>query len=140
MLSNAREMGWFIGAADWGRDGRAKARRSREVPEKRARSSFRVGLIHDSSVRTYRHLFIYRKLPSRKLLCVAVRGSCGSRDVKEEGARARSRSEGRRLNRPQRVARRVHVSVCVGPSSRMHYIICDPDFRWPAPLLVFRVC
>ena len=70
-------------AVDWRRDARAEARRRREMPEKRARSGFRVGLSHDSSVRTYRQLFSYIKFPSRKLLRVAGRGSCGSRDVKE---------------------------------------------------------
>ena len=49
------ERGHSIGAVDRGRDGRAEARRRREMPEKRARSGFRVVILsHDSTVVTYR--------------------------------------------------------------------------------------
>ena len=47
-------VGHSVGAlVDWERDARAEATR-RKVPEKRARSGFRVGLSHDSTVVTYR--------------------------------------------------------------------------------------
>ena len=66
-----------MGAVDWGRDARAEARRLGEVPEKRARSGFRVGLSHDSIVRTYKKLHSHKIVLSEVqgcLSCVAVHG------------------------------------------------------------------
>ena len=58
-----------MSAVDWGRDARAEARRLGEVPEKRARSGFRVGLSHDSIVRTYKQLHSHRNALSEVKSC-----------------------------------------------------------------------
>ena len=103
------ERGHSIGAVDRGRDGRAEARHRREMPEKRARSGFRVVLSHDSTVATYIQIHRHRKSHYHKQAVLL----CGrERSVDRETGQKVSLAKARRWGQTQARAP-VRRAVCI---------------------------